>query len=61
MRAAWNNLRVDGKIKQGGSTITQQIIKQTLLAGEEADVSDLGAAADERAPSNASSRSTGAR
>ena len=25
----------DGDIKQGGSTITQQIIKQTLLAGEE--------------------------
>jgi penicillin-binding protein 1A len=34
-RAAWTNLRADGNIKQGGSTITQQIIKQTLLAGEE--------------------------
>src|SRR6185436_15671215 len=30
-RAAWTNLRSDGNIKQGGSTITQQIIKQTLL------------------------------
>jgi penicillin-binding protein 1A len=35
-RAAWKNFRSDGDIKQGGSTITQQIIKQTLLAGEEA-------------------------
>jgi len=34
-RAAWTNFRSDGNIKQGGSTITQQIIKQTLLAGEE--------------------------
>lgn len=34
-RAAWTNFRSDGAIKQGGSTITQQIIKQTLLAGEE--------------------------
>ncbi|MCX5744092.1 MAG: PBP1A family penicillin-binding protein [Proteobacteria bacterium] len=34
-RAAWTNFRSDGDIKQGGSTITQQIIKQTLLAGEE--------------------------
>ena len=34
-RAAWTNFRADGDIKQGGSTITQQIIKQTLLAGEE--------------------------
>lgn len=33
-RAAWKNLRSDG-IKQGGSTITQQILKQTLLAGDE--------------------------
>ena len=41
LRAAYKNFRSDdedepGKIKQGGSTITQQIIKQTLLAGEEA-------------------------
>ena len=40
LRAAYTNFRSDdeddGKIKQGGSTITQQIIKQTLLAGEEA-------------------------
>ncbi len=40
LRAAYKNFRSDdedvpGKIKQGGSTITQQIIKQTLLAGEE--------------------------
>ena len=35
VRAAWTNFRSDGSIKQGGSTITQQIIKQTLLAGEE--------------------------
>jgi penicillin-binding protein 1A len=34
-RAAVTNFRSDGNIKQGGSTITQQIIKQTLLAGEE--------------------------
>ncbi|HEY5920240.1 MAG TPA: PBP1A family penicillin-binding protein [Kofleriaceae bacterium] len=40
-RAAWKNFRSSG-IKQGGSTITQQIIKQTLLVGEEGDLSDLG-------------------
>nr|MBA3538283.1 transglycosylase domain-containing protein [Deltaproteobacteria bacterium] len=34
-RAAWTNFKADGAVKQGGSTITQQIIKQTLLAGEE--------------------------
>lgn len=34
-RAGWKNLAADGSIKQGGSTITQQIIKQTLLVGEE--------------------------
>lgn len=34
-RAALRNFRGGGEIKQGGSTITQQIIKQTLLAGEE--------------------------
>ncbi|MBX3157428.1 MAG: PBP1A family penicillin-binding protein [Deltaproteobacteria bacterium] len=34
-RAAFRNFRSDGEIKQGGSTITQQIIKQTLLVGEE--------------------------
>jgi penicillin-binding protein 1A len=33
VRAAINNLRSDKK--QGGSTLTQQIIKQTLLASEE--------------------------
>ncbi|HMG52876.1 MAG TPA: PBP1A family penicillin-binding protein [Kofleriaceae bacterium] len=35
VRAAVTNFRSDGNIKQGGSTITQQIIKQTLLAGED--------------------------
>jgi penicillin-binding protein 1A len=35
-RAAWTNFRSSGNIKQGGSTITQQIIKQTLLVSEEA-------------------------
>ncbi len=34
-RAAWLNFRADGDIKQGASTLTQQIIKQTLLVGEE--------------------------
>jgi penicillin-binding protein 1A len=34
-RAAWTNFRSDGNIRQGGSTLTQQIIKQTLLAGVE--------------------------
>jgi penicillin-binding protein 1A len=34
-RAAWTNFRSDGNIRQGGSTLTQQIIKQTLLVGEE--------------------------
>jgi penicillin-binding protein 1A len=40
-RAAWKNFR-SADIKQGGSTITQQIIKQTLLVGEEGDLSELG-------------------
>jgi penicillin-binding protein 1A len=35
VRAAYANFRNDGAIKQGGSTITQQIIKQTLLVNEE--------------------------
>jgi penicillin-binding protein 1A len=34
-RAAIRNFGGGGEIRQGGSTITQQIIKQTLLAGEE--------------------------
>jgi penicillin-binding protein 1A len=35
-RAAWTNFRSErGSREQGASTITQQIIKQTLLAGEE--------------------------
>src|SRR4051812_4532346 len=41
VRAAWKNFRSSG-IKQGGSTITQQIIKQTLLTDEEGDLDDLG-------------------
>ncbi len=45
-RAAWTNFRSDGAIKQGGSTITQQIIKNTLLVGEE-DVASLGLPPDE--------------
>jgi len=36
VRAAWINFRSDERIKQGGSTITQQIIKNTLLVGDEA-------------------------
>jgi penicillin-binding protein 1A len=35
VRAAYRNFSSDGEIKQGGSTITQQIIKQTLLVSEE--------------------------
>jgi penicillin-binding protein 1A len=42
VRAAIRNFRSSGAIKQGGSTITQQIIKQTLLAGEEGDLADTG-------------------
>nr|HEX4317529.1 PBP1A family penicillin-binding protein [Kofleriaceae bacterium] len=41
IRAAYTNWRADEHIKQGGSTLTQQIIKQTILAGTEPDVSDL--------------------
>lgn len=41
IRAAYKNFKATG-IKQGGSTITQQIIKQTILLGEEGDLSDLG-------------------
>jgi len=52
LRAAYTNFRSDddddGKIKQGGSTITQQIIKQTLLAGEEA-LGDLDLTPEEAA------------
>ncbi|MBK9070018.1 MAG: PBP1A family penicillin-binding protein [Myxococcales bacterium] len=39
-RAAWANLKSDG-ITQGGSTLTQQIIKQTILAGEEQELIGL--------------------
>jgi penicillin-binding protein 1A len=42
VRAAIKNFRSSGSIKQGGSTITQQIIKQTLLSNEEGDLDDLG-------------------
>src|SRR6185436_15342440 len=48
VRAAVTNFRSDGDIKQGGSTITQQIIKQTLLAGEEA-MGDMDMTPDEYA------------
>ncbi|MBV8763211.1 MAG: PBP1A family penicillin-binding protein [Deltaproteobacteria bacterium] len=41
VHAAVDNLR-SGRTKRGGSGITQQIIKQTLLNEEEGDVSDLG-------------------
>ena len=41
VHAAIDNLR-SGKTKRGGSGITQQIIKQTLLSDEEGDVSELG-------------------
>ncbi|HEX4449791.1 MAG TPA: PBP1A family penicillin-binding protein [Kofleriaceae bacterium] len=41
VRAAWKNFR-SPSIKQGGSTITQQILKQTLLANVEGDLSDAG-------------------
>jgi penicillin-binding protein 1A len=46
VRAAYKNFNSAG-IKQGGSTITQQIIKQTLLSGEEGDLSDLGMTAEQ--------------
>ncbi|MGN6104570.1 MAG: transglycosylase domain-containing protein, partial [Kofleriaceae bacterium] len=46
VRAAWTNFRSDGAIKQGGSTITQQILKQTLLVGEE-KIGALGATPEE--------------
>jgi len=34
LRAAWVNLRAGGKVKQGGSTITQQVAKSLLLSSE---------------------------
>jgi penicillin-binding protein 1A len=34
LRAAWVNLRAGGEIKQGGSTITQQVVKGLLLSPE---------------------------
>jgi penicillin-binding protein 1A len=40
-RAALRNFSHEGEIRQGGSTLTQQIIKQTLLVGEE-NVGALG-------------------
>lgn len=47
-RAAIRNFSQDGEIRQGGSTITQQIIKQTLLVGEEA-IGAVGLSPEERA------------
>ena len=46
VRAAWKNFR-SPSIKQGGSTITQQILKQTLLANIEGDLGDLGLTDDQ--------------
>jgi penicillin-binding protein 1A len=46
IRAAWKNWH-SPNIKQGGSTITQQILKQTLLANAEGDLSDLGLPPDQ--------------
>ena len=60
-RAAWKNFRSDGGIKQGGSTITQQIIKQTLLVGEEGDLGDLGLTPERDRRRSRRRRSTGAR
>jgi len=34
LRAAWVNLRAGGEIRQGGSTITQQVVKGLLLTPE---------------------------
>lgn len=34
LRAAWVNLRAGGKVRQGGSTITQQVAKSLLLSSE---------------------------
>ncbi len=48
IRAAWKNFR-SPSIKQGGSTITQQILKQTLLANVEGDLSDIGMAPEQLA------------
>ncbi|MCE9578536.1 MAG: PBP1A family penicillin-binding protein [Deltaproteobacteria bacterium] len=45
LRAAWANVG-SSDIKQGGSTIPQQIVKQTLLAGEE-DVDPTGLTEDQ--------------
>jgi penicillin-binding protein 1A len=47
-RAAVRNFSEGGSIRQGGSTITQQIIKQTLLVGEEA-IGDVDATEEEEA------------
>ncbi|MFT3700485.1 MAG: PBP1A family penicillin-binding protein [Kofleriaceae bacterium] len=47
VRAAVKNFRNAGTIKQGGSTITQQIIKQTLLSNEEGDLDDAGYTPDQ--------------
>lgn len=46
-RAAYKNFKSSG-IKQGGSTITQQIIKQTLLTDEESDLEGLDLTPEQR-------------
>jgi penicillin-binding protein 1A len=47
VRAAYKNFRSSG-IKQGGSTITQQIIKQTILSGEESDYEGIDLTPEQR-------------
>ena len=61
VRAACDELPLDGEIKQGGSTITQQIIKQTLLAGEEGDRLRPRPDAERARAARRRRRSTGAR
>ncbi len=46
--AAAKNYRAS-RTKQGGSTLTQQIIKQTVLADEQSDLKDLGLSDEDRA------------
>ena len=59
VRAAWKNFRSTG-IKQGGSTITQQIIKQTMLPARKA-TSPTSASAERSSTARRRRRSTSAR